>query len=399
MKIGVLKEEKLPADKRVPLTPIQCKKIIDNYPNVKIVIKSCDIRCFSDELYIKEGIEVVNDLDDCDVLLGVKEVPVDSLIANKTYLYFSHIIKAQPYNRSLLLKMLELNIRMIDYEVIKDLQGRRLIGFGKFAGIVGAYNTFLTYGLKMDRYYLKPAYKCFDRIEIEKELHQVKLNREKIIVTGHGRVGQGILEIIKKLNIREVSVAEFLNNEFDEPVFVHLKTMDYNIRKDSQILGKEDFYNNPSLYRSSFMKYVEKADIFIAGHFYSTGSPYLFTREDAKSSLFNLKVIGDISCDINGPVASTVRSSTIQDPIYGYNVNTESEDNFKNKNVVAVMAVDNLPCELPRDSSEYFGDKIIEELLPLLINDQEKIIERATICQNGNLTPYFAYLQAFVGNG
>jgi len=396
MKIGILKEEKKPADKRVPLTPAQCKFIVSNFPHISILVRSCDSRCFSDRMYLENDIDVVDNLDDCDILLGVKEVPVNALLPNKVYLYFSHIIKKQIYNRDLLIKMIDLNIKMIDYEVIKDNTGKRLLGFGKFAGIVGAYNTFLTYGLKTSLYNLKSAYKCHDQNEMEGQLNKIKLVDERIIVTGKGRVGNGIIEILNKLNIKQVSVEQFLNDVFDEPVYVHLNTMDYNVRKDNKLMEKEDFYNNPHMYESSFMKYAKKADIFIAGHYYSAGSPYLFTREDAKSSNFNLKVIGDISCDINGPVASTIRSSSIENPIYGYNVETEEEDDFMKKNVLAVMAVDNLPCELPKESSKYFGNKIIEHVLPLFSDDENLVLKRATICQDGDLTNNFEYLRDFV---
>ena len=396
MKLGILREEKVPVDKRTPFSPTQCKIIISDFPNLEIYVQSSKHRCFSDKEYISKGISVLDDISFCDILFGIKEVPVSSLIPNKIYLYFSHIIKKQKYNRDLLIKMIELNIKMIDYEVINDNNGKRLLGFGKFAGIIGAYNTFLTYGLKTSLYNLKPAYKCHDQIQMEKQLNKIKLVDERIIVTGKGRVGSGIIEILNKLEIKQVSVEQFLNDIFDEPVYVHLNTMDYNVRKDNRLMAKEDFYNNPHMYESSFMKYANKADIFIAGHYYSTGSPYLFTRQDAKSSDFNLKVIGDISCDINGPVASTIRSSSIENPIYGYNVETEEEDDFLKNDVIAVMAVDNLPCELPKDSSKYFGNKIIEHILPLFTHDENLVLERATICQDGDLTNNFEYLRDFV---
>jgi len=397
MKIGVLKEEKVPADKRVPLTPKQCRKLLDTYPNLELSVKSSAIRCYTDEMYREQGINIVDDLSDCDILIGVKEVPEKLLIPNKTYFYFSHIIKSQPYNRELLLKMLSLNISMIDYEALKNQQGKRLLGFGRYAGIVGAYNGLLTYGLKSGKYNLKAAHNCEDRVEMEGEMSKIKLTNEKIIITGNGRVGNGILEIIQKANIREVSKSEFLNDTFNEAVFVHLNTMDYNVRKDGSLSDKQDFYKNPELYKSSFMEYAKQADIFIAGHYYSLGSPYLFTREDAKDSDFNLKVVADVSCDIDGPVATTIRSSVIADPIYGYNVITEMEDDFRSENVVAVMAIDNLPCELPKDSSEDFGNEMLEKLFPsLIINDDEQIIDNATICRNGDLTPNFEYLRNYV---
>ncbi len=397
MKIGLLKEEKFPVDKRVVLTPKQCKILKATYPDIEVVVQSSNIRCFSDHQYISEGINVVGDIGDCDVLLGVKEVPIRLLIANKTYFYFSHTIKKQPYNRDLLSKMIEKRINMVDYEVLKNQKGERLLGFGRYAGIVGAYNGFLTYGLKSGRYSLKSAHRCKDRIEMEEELRYITLNNEKIIITGNGRVGKGILEIMNKLGIKKVSVDEFLNQKFDEAIFVHLDTMDYNARIDGSLSDKDEFYSYPELYKSLFVKFAKRADIFIAGHYYGSGAPYLITRADAKLDDFNLKVIADISCDIDGPVASTIRPSTIADPIYGYNPITEQEVCFKEDNSIAVMAVSNLPCELPKDASEDFGNEMLNKIIPSLINgDDEKIISNATVCSEGDLTPKFEYLRDYV---
>ena len=397
MKIGVLKEEKIPADKRVAFSPTQCLYIKSQYPNFEILVQSSDIRCFSDSEYTALGISVVNDITECDLFFGIKEVPKEKLIPNKTYFYFSHTIKKQVYNRALLVKMIDMNITMIDYEVLKSINGNRLLGFGKYAGIIGAYNAFLTYGLKMKLYSLKPANTCLDRIEMEGELKKIKLNNEKFVISGKGRVGQGILEIIKLLNILEVSKDDYLKKEFDFPVFVSLDTMDYNVRIDNNPGNFNDFISNPSSYKSIFMKFLEHSDLFIAGHYYSTGSPFLFTKNDVKSPYFNVKVVADVSCDIDGPVATTIRPSTISKPIYGYNPLTEKEDDFMNENIVAVMAVDNLPCELPKDSSHDFGSQLIENVLPLL-GDKNDIIEKATICKNGDLTMEFEYLREYVTN-
>ena len=397
MKIGVLKEEKIPADKRVPLTPKQCRQLLETYRDIKISVQSSSIRCFSDAMYIAEGITIVDDLSDCDVLIGVKEVPKESLIANKTYLYFSHTIKEQSYNRGLLLKMMELNISMVDYEVLRNKQGNRLLGFGRYAGIVGAYNGFLTYGLKSGNYNLKAAHNCEDRVEMESEMSKIKLSNEKIIVTGNGRVGNGVMEIMEKSNVREVSKSDFLTKTFNEAVFVHLNFMDYNVKKDGSSAVKQEFYSNPEIFKSSFMDYAIHADIFIAGHYYSSGSPYLFTREDAKNPDFNLKVVADVSCDINGPVACTIKPSTIASPVYGYDKQSEQEVDFRNEDAIAVMAVDNLPCELPKDASEDFGNEMLDKILPsLIVSDDEQIIANATICKAGDLTPNFEYLRNYV---
>lgn len=396
MKIGLIKECKFPVDKRVVMTPYQCELFKQNFPQIELVVQSSEYRCFTDEEYMLSGIDIVNDVSDCDILFGVKEVPLELLLYGKTYFFFSHTIKMQPYNRNLLACMLELNVRMIDYEVLKN-NGRRLLGFGRYAGVVGCYNGILTYGKRTHLFNLKPAYLCNDRKELESELKKVNLGNSKIIVTGNGRVGKGALEIIKLLGIKEVSKADFKNYEYDIPVYVHIDFSDYNARIDGSTFLSNDFFSNPKLFRSTFMDYASCADILIAGHYYAQGSPYLFTREDVKSPLFNIRTVADISCDINGPVASTIRSSTIQNPIYGYNPESETEDEFDKDSVISVMAVDNLPCELPKDSSEDFGSQMLNEIFPLLFDCKDSdVIKDATICENGDLTSNFEYLRDFL---
>ena len=397
MKIGILREGKLPIDKRVPLTPNQCLELKRKYTNIDIVIQPSDHRSFKDNEYSNLNIELQEDLSDCDFLFGVKEVPINDLIPEKTYFYFSHTIKQQQYNRELLRSMLEMNITMVDYETLTSLNGKRLIGFGRYAGIVGCYNGFLAYGKRTGKFNLKPAYKCEDRNEMEKQLKKIQLPSIKIIVTGNGRVGNGVIELIKIIGIKEVSSHDFLNKNFKEPVFVHLSTMDYNSRIDGQKGNKQDFYSNPKEYKSDFLKYAMLSDFFIAGHYYATNSPYLFTREDASLKEFKIRTIADISCDINGPIASTIRSSKIKDPIYGYNTITQLEDVFNIEEVITVMAVDNLPCELPKNSSEDFGKDLIKYIFPLLLEeDKDLVIERAIICRDGNLTQNYSFLKNFI---
>ena len=396
MKIGLIKECKFPVDKRVVMTPYQCELFKQKFPQIELVVQSSEYRCFTDEEYMLSEIDIVNDVSDCDILFGVKEVPLELLLYGKTYFFFSHTIKMQPYNRNLLACMLDLNVRMIDYEVLKN-NGRRLLGFGRYAGVVGCYNGILTYGKRTHHFNLKPAYLCNDRKELESELKKVNLGNSKIIVTGNGRVGKGALEIIKLLGIKEVSKADFKNYEYDIPVYVHIDFSDYNARIDGSTFLSNDFFSNPKLFRSTFMDYASCADILIAGHYYAQGSPYLFTREDVKSPLFNIRTVADISCDINGPIASTIRSSTIQNPIYGYNPETETEDEFDKDSVISVMAVDNLPCELPKDSSEDFGSQMLNEIFPLLFDCKDSdVIKDATICENGDLTSNFEYLRDFL---
>ncbi len=397
MKIGIIKERKNPPDKRVVFTPKKCKELLTKYPQLELKVESSDIRVFSDEAYIKEGIEVVTDVSDCDVLLGVKEVPISHLIANKKYFFFSHTIKKQPYNRDLLLAILLKNIELHDHEVITDSRGKRLVAFGRYAGIVGAYNGFRTFGLKFDLFNLPKAEDLEDQKTLINELKKIELPPIKIVLTGRGRVGSGVKEMLDGMNLRQVSVDAFLNETFDEPVYVQIDVLDYNKRKDGKVLDNRDFYTNPHEYESNFMRFAKVADMYIAGHFFSDGAPYIFTRDDAKSKDFNIKVVADVSCDIDGPVASTIRPSIIAEPIYGYQPQSEQEVYFKNKNAIAVMAVDNLPCELPKDASEGFGEQFAKYVIPAFFNnDADGILERSCVTKNGKLTKHFSYLQDYV---
>lgn len=398
IKIGVIREGKNPPDKRVPLSPNQCEYIMNNYPQVELYVQKSPIRKFKDEEYAELGIAVVDGVEDCDILIGVKEVPINQLIPNKKYLFFSHTFKEQPYNRDLLRAILEKNIQLIDWEVIKDSKERRLIAFGRYAGIVGCYNGFLAYGRKSGTYELKAAHECEDRADMEAQLDNVVLPKDfKIVITGHGRVGGGAMEIINKLGLKEVSSQDFLKNTYDEPVFTQLAVDEYNEKKDKSSFVKADFYNDPTTFNSTFLSYAKVADMYVACHYWDSEAPYIFTREDAKNEDWKIQIVADISCDIDCAVASTLRPSTIADPLYGYNPQTESEDDFYKEDVIGVMAVDNLPCELPKDASEDFGKMFLDHVLePLIGNDPDNIIGRASETKDGELTEHFNYLQNYV---
>ena len=398
VKIGIIKEGKNPPDKRVALTPSQCEYILNNYPDVEVYVQASNIRKFKDEEYQKLGVAVLESVEDCDILIGVKEVPIEQLIPNKKYLFFSHTFKEQPYNRELLKAVLDKNIQLIDWEVIKDTKGRRLIAFGRYAGIVGCYNGLLAYGKKSGTYNLKPAHECDDRADMEAQLVNVKLpSNFKIVITGHGRVGGGAMEIINKLGLKEVNSPDFLIKDFNEPVFTQLAVDEYNAKADGSSFSKADFYNDPSNFVSVFNQYASIADMYIACHYWDSEAPYIFTRDDAKAKNWNIKIVADISCDIDCAIASTLRPSTITDPLYGYNPITESEDDFMKEGVIGVMAVDNLPCELPLDASVDFGEMFLEHVLePLIGNDPDDIIGRASETKNGQLTEHFAYLRNYV---
>lgn len=395
--IGIIREGKMPPDLRTPLTPDHCLEIIQKFPGTRILVQSSVSRCFSDEQYINKGIEVVEDLSGADILLGVKEVPVDDLIADKTYLFFSHTIKKQPHNRKLLRSILKKNIRLVDYETLVWDAGNRIIGFGRFAGIVGAHYAFLMWGKKYGIYYLKQAFACSNMHEMYAQYHGVSLPPMKIVICGDGRVAHGAIEFMKKLKIHHVSQEEFLENEYDHPVYVQLRSEDYYQRRDGREWDKSDFYKHPEDYVSSFQPYTKAADIFINAVFWKDGIPPFFTKEEMKAKDFRIKIISDITCDIPGPLPSTSRSTTIDNPFYGYNQFLESETQSFLPNTIDVQAVGNLPCELPLDASVEFGEQLIRHVLPhLLIADKDHIIKHATIAQNGALTERYAYLKDYV---
>jgi alanine dehydrogenase len=398
MKFGIIKERKNPPDKRVVFSPKKLQEFKNTYPEAIIKVESSDVRIFSDEAYKNAGVEVVTDVSDCDVMIGVKEVPLDALIPNKKYFFFSHTIKKADYNRKLLQEVLEKNIELYDHETIVRENGARLIGFGRYAGIVGAYNGFRAFGLKNETFNLPKAENLADQKALISQLNAIDLPSIKILLTGSGKVALGAKEMLDAISIKRVSIEAYLNETFNEVVYCLIDVLDYNKRLDGQILNRKDFYNHPENYESNFMRFAKVTDFFIAGHFFGDGSPFLFTREDAKSKDFKIKYVADVSCDIDGPVATTIRPSTIADPIYGYHAKTESEIDFKSEDAIVVMAVDNLPSELPSDASEGFGELFLEHVIPAFYNDdKDGILSRAKMTNSdGTLADRYAYLQEYV---
>ncbi|MFD2725566.1 NAD(P)-dependent oxidoreductase [Hyunsoonleella rubra] len=398
MKFAVIKERKNPPDRRVVFSPSKLEEAKKKFPEAEFKVESSDIRVFPDEAYASKGFEVAEDVSGCDVMIGVKEVPIEALIPNKKYFFFSHTIKKQPYNRTLLQAILEKNIELYDHETIVNEQGFRLIGFGRYAGIVGAYNGFRAWGLRFDSWELPKAGPLPNQLALIDELNKIDLPNIKILLTGSGKVSNGVQEMLDAMNIKSVSMSDYLNQDFDEPVYCKIDVLDYNKRLDgTEVTDVFDFFNHPEKYESNFMRFAKVTDYYIAGHFYGDGAPYLYTREDVKSPEFNIKVVADISCDVDGPVATTLRASTIADPIYGYDPQTETEVDYKNENAITVMAVDNLPCELPQDASEGFGEMFLEHVIPAFFNNDENgVLERAKITENGKLTERFSHLQNYV---
>ncbi len=398
MHFTVIKEGKRPVDERVVLTPKQVAELNEEYGHkLKVTVQSSEVRRIKDAEYNKAGVTLVEDPAQADILLGVKEVPKEDLIPNKTYLFFSHTIKKQPYNKALLQTILERKIRLIDWETLRDGRGRRLIGFGRYAGIVGTYNGFRAMGLRDGLFHLKKAQACEDGKELLQELQKVKLPAMKILLTGRGKVAKGSIEVLEALKIKKVGIRDYLSRSFDEPVYCQITFQDYFRAKDGKEHNTQHFFDHPDQYESDFMRFAQHTDFFIAGHYWDSKAPFLFTREDARSQDFKINLVADISCDIDGPVASTLRPSTIDDPFYGYDPQAEQEVAFDQKGAITVMAVDNLPCELPRDASHDFGEMFIHAVLPSFLNgDKHGILKRATIAENGKITEEYAYLREWV---
>jgi len=397
MKIALIREGKIPADSRVVLSPEQAAEVQKKFSHVQVVCQSSEIRCFSDDQYRAQGIEVTKDISDCDFLLGVKEVPIPELISEKTYFFFSHTIKKQPYNRELLRNILEKNIRLVDYERLTKSTGERVVAFGRFAGIVGAYNGLYAFGKKYQLYDICRAKDCYDMADLKKEYGKIQLPTIKIAITGAGRVTQGAMEVLDGVGIRKVSTREYLEQDFPEPVYTQLEVTDYNRKKDGSVFSQQEFFDHPEDFDPGFAPYMQTTDLFIAGAFWDHRAPVLFYREDMVQEGFKIKVIADITCDIEGSIPSTKQPSTIDDPVYDYDPrNDQVVEPYESERNISVMAIDNLPSELPRDASHSFGESLIKYVFPQLFGEDDGTIARATITEDGQLTEPYRYLQGYV---
>ncbi len=395
MIIGLIREGKIPSDTRVALTPAQCRWMRKNQPAITIKVQQSHTRCFVNEEYSGAGVEVVEDLNDCDVLLGIKEVPVDMLIEGKTYLFFSHTKKLQPYNQHLLQEIIRKKITLIDYECLEHEDGTRIIGFGFFAGIVGAHNGMMAYGNRTGTFHL-------DRVNAKKNLNYLihtyfglNIPNIKIAVTGNGRVAHGALEVMNMMQIREVEPDEFLERDFKYPVYVHLKSSDLYERISDKGYNRNEFHQHPEKYSSKFKPYIYVTDILMNGIYWQKDISRLFEFEDIKDPAFKIQTIADITDDHNGSVPCNLGDSTIENPVYGVDKTTFEQTAPYLPNSLDMMAVGNLPNELPRDASRYFGEQLIKHVLLDIINDSGEFIEHATIVKKGKLTPSYDYMKEY----
>ena len=399
LKVGILRETKTPPDRRVPLTPAQIVDLQIKYPDVEFFVQPSKIRCYKDEEYKYLKIPVKEDLSDCDILLGVKEVDKSTFIPGKTYVFFAHVAKEQPYNRSMFKTIVDNKIKLIDYEYLTKDNGMRVVAFGRWAGIVGAYNGLRARGIRTDRFKLKPCHDCKDLDEVWAGLKMIDLIPGlKILVTGEGRVAGGAMETLSNTNAVIVSPEDFLEKQFDVPAVCQIGPQHYTRRKNGKPFDFDDFIKNPGEYESAFEPFTHVTDIFIAAHFWDPESPRFFAPEDMLCEDWNISVIADVSCDINGPIPSTIRATTIEKPFYGYNPYTRLEEKpFLNPNNITVMSVDNLPGELPRDASADFGGQLMDNIMDdMLTGKDSDMLRRATICEGGKLTERYSYLEGYL---
>ena len=394
MKIGIVREGKIPIDKRVALIPEHAAQLKNKF-KCEVVVQPSAIRAISDDEYVRHGIDLQENLSDCDVLFGVKEVPIQDLIPNKTYFFFSHTYKQQPYNAKLLRACVDRKIRLIDYELLKK-NGNRVVAFGRFAGLVGAYNGLRGWGEKYGQYALKPAHECRDMQDMFDQLKGIDWPADlRILLTGKGRVASGAVETLVASGIPQISPEEIAG--YEGCFWSQLDVEHYYKTNDGRPFDRKELFADPSGYESDFMRYVPFAKLYIAGHYYDSRAPFIFTRADAKLQDFAITYVADISCDIDGPVASTLRASTIADPFYGYLASEEKEVRHDDPEAIGVMAVDNLPCELPRDASLSFGNELMTHVIPALFDgDKDHILYQATECENGSLAKDFQYLQTYI---
>lgn len=395
IRIGLLQEKKIPADNRVALTPAQCKWIQKTAPDIKVIAQTSPDRCYSDQEYLAAGVEIKPDLSECDIIFGIKEVPEQDLLPGKTYLFFSHTKKEQLYNQRMFQSIIEKKITLIDYECLEHDDGQRILGFGFFAGVVGAHNGIMAYGQRTGQYGLGRVYKQPNFRELIHTYFGLKLPRIKVVVTGSGRVAHGVLEVMNLMEIIEVEPDEFLERKFSYPVFTQLKGADLYEHKDTKTYNREDFHQHAEQYRCKFLPYTKAADILMNGIYWDVDMPRLFEWEDLAANDFRISTIADITDDKGGSVPCNLGDTSILDPVYGVDKNTRQKTTPYLQNSIDIMAVGNLPNELPRDASRYFGEQLIKHVLEDLVKGGSPVIDRATMVRKGELTAPFRYLESY----
>jgi saccharopine dehydrogenase (NAD+, L-lysine forming) len=395
IRIGLIRESKNPADNRVALIPSQCKWLQKSFPSLKIFAQPSADRCYSNKEYELAGVELAEDLSTCDYLFGIKEVKAENLIPGKNYLFFSHTRKMQSYNRDLFRSMLDKKITLIDYECMEHEDGQRILGFGFFAGIVGAHNGMMAFGKRSGKFELPRVYQHPSFKQLIHGYFGIRLPNIKVVITGSGRVAHGLLEVMNLLGIIDIEPEEFLSRNFSYPVFTQLKGPDLYSHKQHSKYNREDFHQNPEHYQCLFHTYAEHSDILLNGIYWDPRMPRLFEWEHLQSAGFRIQTLADITDDKEGSVPCNLGDGTMQEPVYGVDKITRKRTKPYLPGSLDIMAVGNLPNELPRDASRYFGEQLIKYVLEDLFKDGSEVIRRATMVDQGQITPGFEYMRAY----
>lgn len=430
--IGIRHEDKYKQELRAPLTPKHVDRLV-RQKKLDIIVQTSSKRIFSDEEYIQAGAKISRDLKKCSVIFGVKEIPEQFFEPEKTYVFFAHVVKGQPYNMDMLRKMKELKCNLIDYEKVVDEQGKRLIFFGRYAGLAGMINSLWALGLRLREsgYHsnlarLKQAHRYHSLTEAKDDISGIgqliaengiphELRPFVVGISGYGNVSQGVQEILGLLPVKEISPAKLLDLHRrkklpDNIVYkVIFKEEDLVEHIGGNPFDLQDYYANPQNYRSKFEKYLPYLSMFINCVYWDKRYPRHVTKAYLKKAFSKgnpkLTVIGDISCDVEGSVECTLKPTEIDDPIFVYHPDTEQITMGHEGHGILIMAVDILPAELPRDSSDGFGDVLVNFVKPIADADFSehfddldlpKAIKKALILHRGEFTPEYKYMEAFL---
>jgi alpha-aminoadipic semialdehyde synthase len=431
--IGIRHEDKYLMERRTPLTPKHVARLIKE-KKLDFIIQRSEKRIFTEEEYIAAGARVEDHLKECSIIFGVKEIPISFFKPDKTYVFFSHVIKGQAYNMPMLKKMMELKCNLIEYERIVDEQGKRLIFFGKYAGLAGMINSLWSLGQRLKSYgmetpFLKiqQAHRYDSLAEVKKVISEVgqeiaenglpeELRPLTIGFTGYGNVSIGAQEIANLLPVKEISPEKLLtlkdrnhlpNNLIYKIVF---KEEDLSEPIDpTHEFELHDYYAHPEKYRSQFEKYIPHLSVLMNCMYWDTRYPRIVTK-DYLEKLYSagtpkLTVIGDITCDPDGSIECMHKGTEIEDPVFVYNPFTRQPASGFNGDGILVMAVDILPSELPRDSSMAFADALMPYIKPIAVADFNqhfddvdlpRALKKALILHQGELTPDYKYIEQYL---
>ena len=428
-RLGIMKETKNRWERRVPLNPQTVKNLTDQ--GYQVTIQPSETRIYKNEAYLNAGAELNEDLSNCDLIMGVKEIPITGIIPGKPHLFFSHTIKGQDYNMPLLQHVLDNGSTLMDYEKIINSEGKRLVFFGKFAGNAGMVDALWAagqrylqeYGIETPFLKVKQSYQyeslqqCLEELqEIGKEIERDGLPAEicpfNICLLGYGNVSIGCQEILKAFPITEVepdSLADLeINHKSNSMYLAVIKEEHLVEKKDGSEFSLSDYFVNGIEYKSKMEQYLPYCTMYMSGIYWASGYPVFLKNSELgklQGKQQKLIMIGDITCDIEGSIEATRKVTMPDNPVFIYNPETDGlTDGFKGAGF-AVCAIDNLPCEFPQEASDFFNSRLAEFVPAMLDNDYSQPIANSTlptemqpavIARLGKLEDRYQYLEEFL---